>query len=379
MKISDIRVHVLEAELRNPFAFSQAWVRKRVGLLVEIRTVDGTVGWGEGYGPSKPLASVIENHYAPQLLGRSALAGDALWETLYNSLRDHGQKGIAVQALSAVDIALWDLRGKYYGAPVYELMGGPVRETVRAYATGLYRLSDDRPANERLLADEAAGHAEAGFTAMKVKVGFGIADDISLIRRIRDVIGEKVELFMDANHGYDLVGATRLARAAEPYDIGWFEEPVEPEDLAGYAELRTRTSIPIAGGECDFTRYGFREILTRRAIDIVQPDTCAAGGLTECKRIADMAAAFGIRYNPHVWGTGVSVATAVHLLAVLPRVSPGLAAAEPLLETDRSEHPFRHAVVKDPLDVVDGWIGLPTGPGLGIEIDEKAVAKFRVN
>lgn len=379
MIITDILVHVLEAPMAEPFAFSQTWVDKRIGLLVEVRTKDGTVGWGEGYGPPKGLASIIENHYAPQLVGQSPLPGDAIWERLYNSLRDHGQKGIAVQALSAVDIALWDLRGKYFNAPVHQLMGGPLRQKIRAYATGLYRKSDDRTENEKSLTEEAAGYCAEGFTAMKLKVGFGFKDDISMIAKIRETIGPDIELFIDANHGYDLVSAAKLARAAEPYDIGWFEEPVEPEDLAGYAELRGKTTIPIAGGECDFTRYGFREVLTRRAMDIIQPDTCAAGGLSECKKIADMAAAFGTRYNPHVWGTGISLATALNLLAVLPRPAPGFGAYEPLLESDRTEHPFRQTVITEPLEVKNGWIDIPTGPGLGIDVNAAEVARYKTN
>lgn len=379
MKITAIRAHVLEAPIAERFAFSQAWVDKRVGLVVEVETDAGLTGWGDGYGPPWALATVIEKYYAPRLIGRSPLAGDALWEELYNSLRDHGQRGVPIQALSAIDIALWDLRGKIFAAPVHVLMGGPVRSSVRAYATGLYRRTDDRTENHRLLVEEARGYLDAGFTAMKTKVGFGFDDDIGLVEMLRETIGGGVELFVDANHGCDRVQAARLARAMEPLDIGWFEEPVEPEDVAGYAELRTRTSIPIAGGECSFTRHDFRRILEAGAMDVIQPDTASCGGLTEAKRIADMAWTHGTRYNPHVWGTGIGLAAAMQLLAVLPTTTPAFGAHQPLLEYDSTPHPFRQDLLVEPVRVEGGVAYVPDGPGLGVEVRREVLDRWRVN
>lgn len=379
MKITAVRAHVLEAPIAERFAFSQAWVDKRVGLVVEVETDAGLTGWGDGYGPPWALATVIEKYYAPRLIGRSPLAGDALWEELYNSLRDHGQRGVPIQALSALDIALWDLRGKHFGAPVHVLMGGPIRSSVRAYATGLYRRTDDRTENHRLLAGEARSYLDAGFTAMKTKVGFGFDDDIALVEMLRETIGGGVELFVDANHGCDRVQAARLARAMEPLDIGWFEEPVEPEDVAGYAELRTRTSIPIAGGECSFTRHDFRRILEAGAMDVIQPDTASCGGLTEAKRIADMAWTHGIRYNPHVWGTGIGLAAAMQLLAVLPTTTPAFGAHQPLLEYDSTPHPFRQDLLVEPVRVEGGVAYVPDGPGLGVEVRREVLERWRVN
>ncbi len=378
MKIARITTHVLEAAIPRPFAYSQGWIDKRVGFLVEVESETGLVGWGEGYGPPRLLAAVIEQAYAPVLIGADALATEAIWARLHNLLRDHGQRGLPIQALSALDIALWDLKGKHFDAPIHQLLGGPVRTKVQAYATGLYRLSDERDKNERLLCQEAKSHLERGFTAMKLKVGFGLDDDLSLIEAISGVIGEDVALMMDANHGYDRIQATQLAQEAEDFGIAWFEEPVAPEDLEGFGEVRGATSIAIAGGEASFTRHDFRAILEARCMDIVQPDTCAAGGLSECKKIADMAWAHGVRYVPHVWGTGVAMAAALHLLAVLPVVAPGLGQAEPLLEADQTPHPFRQVILRDPPRVVDGWAQVPAGPGLGVEIDRDALAKFTV-
>ncbi|MBT5264697.1 MAG: mandelate racemase/muconate lactonizing enzyme family protein [Rhodospirillaceae bacterium] len=380
MKITAVHAHVMEAPIEEHFAFSQAWVDKRVGTVIEIETDAGITGWGDVYGPPWIVAAVIEKAYAPMLIGENPLAGDAIWERLHNSLRDHGQRGVAIQALSGVDIALWDIRGKHFGAPVHVLMGGPLRSEVKAYATGLYRRSMDQDENIAILSEEAGGYINQGFGAMKLKVGFGFDYDMTLIEILRGIIGFDVDLFMDANHGYDLVQAKKLALAAEAYDIGWFEEPVAPEDLESYRELRRITTIPIAGGECSFTRFDFRAILeSPRAMDIIQPDTASAGGLTECKKIADMAVAHGARYNPHVWGTGIGLATAMQLLAVLPLTVPGVAAHVPMLEYDQTPHPFRQGLLVDPIQVENGVAYVPEGPGLGVEIKRDVLERYKVN
>lgn len=218
---------------------------------------------------------------------------------MYNALRDHGQKGATVEAISAVDIALWDIAGKALGLPVYQLMGGAGRTHVRPYATGFYRTPDTTDAN---LIDEALLYAEQGFTGMKVKVGFGVEHDARLIRDIRRAVGDRVVLMIDANHAYNATDALALARRVEDLEIGWFEEPVPPEDLRGYCEVRNGTTIPISGGEAEFTRYGFARLLDARAVDIVQPDCCVTGGLSEFANVAMLATIHDIRCCPHIWG-----------------------------------------------------------------------------
>jgi len=185
-------------------------------------------------------------------------------------------------------------------------------------------------------------------------------------------------IMVDANHAYDATAAIRIGRQIEEFDIAWFEEPVPPEDLHGYRQVKSALHIPIAGGEAEFTRWGFRPILVDRTIDILQPDVCAAGGLSECKKIADMASAFGVRVNPHVWGTGVALAASLQLIATLPDNPPSLNPIAPLLEFDQSEHPVRMAILTEPITQQAGWVEVPTGPGLGIEIDRAAIAKFLV-
>ena len=376
MKIQAIRIHLLEARLSETFEWSFDRTSSRTSCLVEVQSDTGLSGWGECFGPARLNAPIVQ-FLAERLIGRDPLATDAIWQDLYNGTRDQGRKGLMITALSGIDIALWDLKGKHFGVPIHVLLGGPIRTSVKAYATGTYRHGSG-PARDYIL-PEVRGYVEDGFTGVKLKIGFGVAEDAELIREVRRTIGDDVALMLDANHGYDVLEAIALGRAVADQDIGWFEEPVVPEDLNRYAELRAKQPIPVAGGECEFTRWGFRDILAANAIDILQPDTCAAGGISECKKIADMANAFGVRYAPHVWGTAVGMSAALQLLAVQPYNPPRNRALEPWLEFDRSEHPFREAVVREFFAVQDGTVRIPTGPGLGIEMDEAGIARFRTH
>lgn len=374
MKITAVNTHLLSAKLSQPFAYSRARYDTRTAMLVEIVTDQGLVGWGECYGPARITKAVVDE-LGQMLIGEDALRSEFLWQELYARLRDHGQKGVVIQGLSGIDIALWDLRGKYFGAPAWQLLGGATRTEVQAYATGLYRRDSGDPLH--YLCEEAAGYIEQGFMAMKLKVGFGVREDAAVTRAIRNTIGEDAALMIDANHAYDAVAAIRLGREVEELDIGWFEEPVPPEDLAGYRAVKAAIDIPVAGGECEFTRYGFREVLTQQAMDIIQPDICAAGGLSECKKIADMAQAFGVRVNPHVWGSGIGIAASLQWMATVPTHTPtSLQPVQPLLEFDQTEHPIRQAIIAEPIVQQKGWVQIPNGPGLGIEINRDALRHF---
>lgn len=376
MKITGVRTHILQAAMSQPFAYSRGWYDSRTAMVVEIETDHGIVGWGECYGPARITAAVV-NNVSPWLIGQDPLRTECLWQMIYARLRDYGQKGVVIQGLSGIDIALWDVNGKHFGVPVHQLLGGALRNEVAAYATGLYRRKSGDPM--RYLAEEAAGYVAEGFSAVKLNVGFGVNEDAAVTRAVREAIGPTIALMVDANHAYDSVEAIRLGRIIEPCDINWFEEPVPPEDLAGYCTVKAALSIPIAGGECEFTRFGFRDLFTSRALDIAQPDTCAAGGLSECKKIADMAEAFGVRYNPHVWGTGIAIAASLQLIAVLPpHTPPSLKPVAPILEFDRSEHPIRQAILTEPIEHACGVVRVPDGAGLGIEIDRKELARFAV-
>jgi D-galactarolactone cycloisomerase len=373
MKIRDIRTYVLDAALAEPFAYSQAWYERRGACLVEIVGEDGNSGWGEAFGPARLTAPIVD-YYKPLLIGEDALATERHWQAMYNRLRDHGQKGLTIEALSAVDMALWDLKGRHLGVSVHRLLGGPLRDKVEAYATGFYRKRGGDPI--AYLVDEAQERVAQGFTGIKLKLGFGTADDIRLCHAVRCAVGDGLAIMVDANHAYDATGAIALGRRIEELNIAWFEEPVPPEDLAGYREVKAALKIPIAGGEAEFTRWGFRSLITERLVDILQPDIAAAGGISETKKIADMANAFGVRVNPHVWGTGVALAASLQLIAALPHNPPGLHPIEPLLEFDQSEHPIRMAVIREPIVQRDGWVTIPDRPGIGVEIDRAALAQF---
>ena len=374
MKIVDVKAYVLEAALAEPFAYSQAWYERRGACLVEIVGEDGNSGWGEAFGPARLTAPIVD-YYKPLLIGEDALATELHWQTLYNRLRDHGQKGLAIEALSAIDIALWDLKGRHLGVSVQRLIGGPLRNRVEAYATGFYRKRGGDPFS--YLVEEAHQRIAEGFTGIKLKLGFGLDGDARLCELVRKAIGPNIRIMVDANHAYDALGAIRLGRLIQPLDIAWFEEPVTPEDLAGYREVKAALDIPIAGGEAEFTRWGFRALIADRCVDILQPDIAAAGGISETKKIADMANAFGVRVNPHVWGTAVALAASLQLIASLPHNPPGLHPIEPLLEFDQSEHPIRFAVSTQPIVQKDGWVAIPEGPGLGIEIERSALTRFK--
>jgi D-galactarolactone cycloisomerase len=379
-RIRDVKVHVLEAPIDGVFAYSQAWYFRRSAMIVEIITEGGLVGWGEAFGPARITAAVVE-HLKPLILGTDAIAVEATWERLYNALRDHGQRGVVVEAISAIDVALWDIRGHWFKAPVHALLGGPLRTEVAAYATGLYRRQDHgRPIDHAAyLCEEALGYVAQGFGAVKLKTGFGVDHDVRMTHAVRAAIGRDIRLMVDANHGYDVADAIRYGRQVETLDIAWFEEPVIPEDVDGYVAVKEALSIPIAGGEASFARWGFRDLIVRRGVDILQPDVAAAGGITECRTIFAMASAFGIRCNPHVWGTGVTIAASLQLLAIVPDMPPGLFPVAPMLEFDCTEHPIRQAILTEPLKPEQGRIRIPTAPGLGITIDREALNRFAVN
>jgi len=376
MRVAAIDTFVLRHDLAEPFGYSQAWYHSRTAMLVRITADDGTTGWGEAYGPPEPSAAIVRHVLTPLVIGADPFSTLPLWEQMYARLRDYGQKGFALHAISAVDIALWDLKGKALGLSVSRLLGGRFRERVQAYATGLY--FRPRETFDAELIDEALGYVAAGFHAIKLKVGYTPEVDVRHARAIREAVGPNVDLMVDANHAYDAVMAIRLGREFERLDIRWFEEPVIPEDIEAYVEVSRALDMPIAGGEAEFTRFGFRRLFSERAVDIVQPDLTATGGFTECQRIAALASAWGIRYVPHVWGSAVGLSASLQLVAALPPATSSLFPLEPVFEFDQTRNLFRDELAKQPIRSIDGWVDIPDRPGLGIEIDESLLDRYHV-
>jgi D-galactarolactone cycloisomerase len=380
MKITDIAIHILKTPLTEPFAFSQGWVRQRVATLVEVITDEGISGWGEAFAqglePPEIAATVIDKALRPLVMGADPRDTEVLWHRMYHMTRDYGRKGSVVAGISAVDMALWDIAGKFYNVPVYQLLGGAFRTRVQPYATGFYRIQGQGEAKR--LAEEALRHFEAGFTLMKVKLGYGVDDDIACMREIgRAIQGKPITLMVDTNHAYGRAEALRLGRALADYDLRWYEEPVVPEDIEGYVEMRRTLSMPIAGGENEHTLYGFRALLGAHAVDIAQPDIGSCGGISAARHIIALAQSHGIQVNPHVWGSAVAQATSLQVIAALPVAHHSLYAQEPVLEYDRSSHPFRQHLVNEPIQHIDGWITIPSKPGLGVEVDRTVLDRYR--
>ena len=381
MKITDIKIHVLKSALAEPFAFSQGWVRSRSATLVEVLTDAGLIGWGEAFAqglePPQIAAAAIEYALKPLLLGADPLDTEVLWHRMYHATRDYGRKGSVVAAISAIDIALWDIAGHAYEVPIYKLLGGAFRTRVEPYATGFYRIRGQGEAAR--LAEEAIRHHASGFRLMKVKLGYGLADDIACMQAIgRAIEGRNITLMVDTNHAYGRAEALHLGRALADYQLRWYEEPVVPEDLRGYCEMRDKLTMPIAGGENEHTLYGFRELFAAGAVDVAQPDLGSCGGISAARHIVALAQAHGVAVNPHVWGSAVAQAASLQLIAALPVPHHSLFAQEPVLEYDRSSHPFRQQLISQPIEQQGGWVTIPSGHGLGIEVDRAVLEKYRV-
>lgn len=379
MKIKDLKIYVLKSALAEPFAFSQGWVHQRSATLVEIITDEGITGWGESFAqglePPEISAAVIDHALRPIVIGANPLDVEVLWHSMYHQTRDYGRKGSVIAGISAVDIALWDIVGKTFNVPIWRLLGGRFRDQVQPYATGFYRIHGKGEAGR--LAEEALQHYEAGFSMMKIKLGFGVDDDIHCMTAIGKAIqGKSIRLMIDTNHAYGRADALRLGRVLEEHDLLWYEEPVVPEDIGGYVEMREKLSMPIAGGENEHTIYGFRDLLSAGAVDIAQPDIGSCGGISAARHIIALAQSMGVRVNPHVWGSAVAQAASLHVIAAVPVAHHSIFASDPVLEYDRSSHPFRKDLVAEPLTLNNGWIPIQDKPGLGIEINREIIARY---
>lgn len=366
MRVSAIDAFHLRTPLKQPFGFSQFSYRRREAMLVRVSTDTGLEGWGEAYGPAALTLTTVKDFLGPLLVGRDPRDTEALWALLYARSIDYGRKGTMIAAISALDIALWDIKAQAADVPLYRLLGGAAVESIACYATGFY-FGGGEPLEQRW-EREARGYLESGFRAMKMKVGQGVERDAELTAALRGVIGPDVKLAIDANHAYTPVEAIALARKVEPYDIHWFEEPVSPLDPDAYLEVKRATTIPLAGGECEYTRFGFEKWFRRRALDYAQPDVCSCGGISEAMKIAALASLTGIHVTPHAWGSAVGQAAALHFYAARPRQPFTLTQERKLIECDRTENPFRTEIVDEPIRFESGCWRLPEASGLGVTV-----------
>ena len=391
MRITDIQTIPLEVELHETVYDANYTMKNKPALLVQVFTDDGLIGIGEAAhfgGPMSSTAHVIEQELKPYLVGKDPINTEFLWDLMHKRAYKHGRGGIVIAAMSGINIALWDLKGKVTGLPCWRLMGG-YRKRVPAYATGGF-YSESK--NLEALADEMQAYVDAGFRAVKMKVGrnsgvelsplraseeCGIAEvtldeDIQRVALVRQTIGPDIKLCVDANGAWDVATAVKMGQRMEPFDVYWYEEPVWPDDLLGSKEVAQKVSIPVAGYEtCSYGLVDFQRYISHRAVHFVQPDVAWSGGLTECLKIAHIAQAAKLPVAPHIHGSAVAVAAGLHLLGAIRNGS--------MAETVFPAHPLMTELVKEPLTIekYTGDIILSEKPGLGIELNLDVVERYR--
>jgi len=388
MKITEVRTRVVEWKgpvtpvpphsCTNPMDLvgrpetSMLGFRFHGWLLVELFTDTGEVGIGNAALAPRLAKQAIDLYLRPLLIGADPFDSERLWQQMYRRTIAFGRKGVVMAAASAVDIALWDLMGKAARQPVFRLLGGRTKSRIPVYASRLYA----QPLES--LAEEAHRYKEQGYRAMKLRFGWGPADgaagmerNLELVRTVREVVGEEVDLMADAYMGWTLEYAKRMLPRLEPYRLRWLEEPLIPDDIHGYAELRAATGVPIAGGEHEFTLYGFRQLLEARALDYIQFDTNRVGGLTQARKIAALAEAYSIPVVPHA-----GQMHNYHL--VMASLNAPMAEFFPVVDVEVGNELFWYLFAGEP-QPEDGSIDLSDDvPGLGLSIDEEALARFDV-
>jgi L-alanine-DL-glutamate epimerase-like enolase superfamily enzyme len=329
--------------------------------LVKITASNGVVGWGEAHAPLGPRATcaVVLDVFAPLLIDADPFAIERHWERMYGSMRLRGHvAGYQLEAMSGVDIALWDLAGKLLGQPVYRLLGGPFRTALPAYASGV----PGKTIEERVAA--AQRFIAEGYTAMKASIGRGDVDsDLAAVAAIAEVTRGKADLLVDAHGAYSAENALYAGRALQSMGVYWFEDPLPPEDVAGYVRLSEALDMAVAAGETECTRWQFEERLARGAVDVILPDVCRAGGISEGRRIATVASLHNRRWAAHVsMGSSVHVAAAAHLAAASANFL--------IFEFSSTPNPIGERLLTAPLHPTEGLLQVPDGPGLGISFDE---------
>ena len=336
------------------------------GVMVEIETDEGVIGLAGPLG--REVAFLIDCQFRELLIGEDPIAIERLWDKMYR-LAVHGRKGTPMMAISAIDCALWDLKGRWLDQPVYRLLGGPIRETFPAYASALGYSIEPEQARARV-----SEMVAQGYTATKwfVRHGptdgpSGIARNLELMRTLREAAGPDVDIMLDAWMSWDVPYTVRMADLLREYRPRWIEEPVLPDNIGAYAEARRRSVVPIAGGEHEYTRWGIKLLLDAGAVDVLQPDIYWAGGLSELVKICTLASTYDIPVIPH----GHSVHATAHLLAAQP------ATLCPLLEYLIKWNELLQFFWKTPLKPVNGMVTVPGGPGMGIEIDPAKVEEER--
>ncbi len=388
MKITDVRTRVVEWRGKtvpprphfctNPMdlldlpADSMGGFRFHGWLVVEVFTDAGLVGIGNAALSPRITKQLIDVYLKPLLIGKDPFDYEFLWQYMYRQTMAFGRKGVAMVAISAVDIAIWDILGKAAKQPVFKLLGGRTKSKIPVYASRLYSQPLDQ------LAQEVASYKSQGYRAMKLRFGWGPLDgaagmqrNVELVRTAREVTGYEIDLMADAYMGWTLDYARRMLPLLEPFQLRWLEEPVIPDDIQGYAALKSLGRVPIAGGEHEHTIYGFRELLEAKAVDYIQFDTNRVGGITQARKIQAMAESHSIPVVPH--------AGQMHNFhVVMSSLNSPMAEFFPVVDVEIGNELFWYIFDGEP-QPVDGFIDLPDDlPGLGITIKEDALKQFEV-
>jgi len=390
VRITDVTTIKLRYPMPTPMADAIHYMPERPTLLVQVHTDEGIVGLGEAaaYGGFlESTEALILGELRRTVLGQDPFRIERLWRMMATRAHQRGTRGMLLMAISGVDIALWDIVGQATKTPLYRLLGG-YRDTLDAYASaGFYAVAKDAHA----LAEEVGGYAARGFGTVKIKVGRNpdvmmnplhdmpasdyatatLEEDVERVRLARAALGPRVRLALDANNAWTPPVALRFMRQVERFDIHWLEEPVATDDVAGSAEVAHNLDTPVAGYETETGLVGFRELVARRAVDIVQPDAIWTGGITECRKVAALAQAYGLPIVPHVFSSALATIANMHLIASLPNGG--------LLEFDQNPNPLRSELFEEPIAVgPDGTVRLPERPGLGVTLNQATIDRYRV-
>ena len=371
MKIKTVNTHPLTVPIGDQQRTSQGSFGEISILVIEIETDDGIIGFGECLARSAPkaYAELVRDRLAPRLIGADPFAVELIWQNCFRTFTGRSG-GVLIETIAGIDIALWDIMGKALGQPIHRLLGNMGRKGVAAYASSIAWASDERAEQqtERALA--------RGFRQIKVKLGAPVEAALDRAALVRKVAGDKIRLMADANWIFDVDDAAHVANGLHDLGYYWFEEPIVPEDLMGYELLRQRVPIRLAAGESEHTAAGAAPLIASRSIGVMQPDVARSGGITETRKIAHLAHANHVAYAPHVGASGaICAAASLHLAAAMPN----FLSFECMVFPNPLKDALATAIPGDPDQIVDGEAAVPSGPGLGIEVDRTALKRMATN
>jgi D-galactarolactone cycloisomerase len=376
-RIRDIRLIPLSYRMPDVRAYgmARALTAERGCALLEVETEDGVVGIGEAWGPARATAGYLEAIKAAYV-GRELYERELIWSDIICRRYHLGLQSQLTACASGINMAIYDALGKTLGLPLCKLLGGHGRDRIPVYASDGYLTGD--PANQ--LPAQLERIDGQGFAATKFKIGLNPKSDEERVRLARRILGDDMLLLVDANGNYTVDLALESMRRIASYDIHFYEEPLPPQDFRGYEILGSRAPIPVATGEALYTVWDFARLIEARAVDVVQPDFTLCGGLDQARGIALLCQLHNVRFSPHVWGSAVGLAAAVHFVAALPAYPHTDNVPAPcLVEYDVGDNPLRDELLTTPLRPVNGRLAVPEGPGLGVELDPEAIKRFRAN